>query len=207
MIRGAGGTGPRTLTRVQALLACALLLGVGAAGSLAAWSDGEYAGSDVEAGTFGLVSRTVDGPFEAHGEDASATLSWTLSPLFPGESAAAWVQVQGSGSVDGSVTLSGVELAADPAAGSPEAALRDALLVRVAVSSDTDPAPPECTVDTPGVEVVGLTQIPTLPAQQVEPAGASTVSYCIVLTLPADAPAAAQGAVVTPTWVISGSSG
>lgn len=207
MFRQARDRGLKTLTRVQALLACALLLGVGAAGSLASWSDSELAGSPFTAGTFSLVSRTNAGGFAAHPEDAAATLSWTLSPLFPGESTAAWVQVQAAGSVDGDVLLSGVSLSPEPAAGSAEAALRDALVVRASVTSSTDPTPPECNASTPGVEVTGLTQIPVLPAQQVAPAGASTVTYCLVLTLPDDAPAAAQGAVLTPTWVVTGSTG
>ncbi|MDF2559379.1 MAG: hypothetical protein K0R99_825 [Microbacterium sp.] len=207
MVRQARVRGLKTLTRVQALLACALLLGVGAAGSLASWSDSELAGSSFTAGSFALVSRTDTGAFAAHPENAAATLSWTLSPLFPGESTAAWVQVQAAGSVDGEVLLSGVSLSTEPAAGSPEAAFRDALLVRASVTSSTDPTPPECTASTPGVEVTGLTQIPVLPAQEVDAAGGSTVTYCIVLTLPADAPAAAQGAALLPTWVITGSTG
>ena len=178
-----------------------------AAGSLASWSDSELAGSPFAAGSFALASRTDAGAFAAHPESGAAALSWTLTPLFPGDSTAAWVQVQAAGSVAGDVSLSGVSLSPEPAAGSPEAAFRDALLVRASVSASTDPTPPACDASTPGVEVTGLTQIPVLPAQQVEPAGGSTVTYCIVLTLPADAPAVAQGAEVMPTWVVTGSTG
>lgn len=207
MARRTRDRGLGTLTRVQALLACALLLGVGSAGTLASWSDSEIARAPFAAGTFALASRTDAGAFATHPEADPAALSWTLAPLYPGDSAAAWVQVQSTGSVDGSVTLSGVTLSADPVAGSPEAALRDALLVRASVTSSTDPTPPECTASTPGVEVTGLTQIPVLPAQQVAAAGGSTVTYCIVLTLPLDAPAITQGVALTPTWVITGSTG
>lgn len=207
MVRQTRVRGLKTLPRVQALLACALLLGVGAAGSLASWSDSEWAGSSLTAGSFALESRTDAGAFAAHPEGAAAALSWTVSPLFPGESTATWVQVQAAGSVDGEVLLSGVTLSPEPAAGSPEEAFRDALLVRASVTSSTDPTPPACTASTPGVEVTGLTQVPVLPAQPIEAAGGSTVTYCLVLTLPADAPAAAQGAALTPTWVITGTTG
>lgn len=192
-------------TRVRALLAGALVLGIASSGTLAAWSDGEFASSGLAAGTFALVSRTDTGAFVAHPEGSAAALAWPLDPLFPGESQAAWVQLQSSGSVSGEVTLTAVSLAEDPAAGSPAAALRDALVVRVSASSADDPAPPECTTSTPGTEVTGLTSVPQVPAQPVESSGGTTASFCIVVTLPEDAPALAQDAQLTPTWVFTGS--
>lgn len=198
--RGAG-----TFTRVRVVLACTLVGGVAAAGTLASWSDREFAGSPLTTGTFALVSRADDGPFVPHPADDAAVLSWSLAPLLPGQSTAAWVQVQSSGSVGGDVTLSGVDLAEEPVAGSPEAELRDVLTVRVSATASVEASVPACTTDTAGVEVTGLTTLPTLAAQPVEPAGASTVSYCIVVTLPNDAPSAVQGATLTPTWVFTGS--
>lgn len=181
------------------------MFGIASAGTLASWSDREYAASGFAAGTFALVSRTDTGAFVAHPVDGAAELSWSLAPLFPGESMAAWVQVQSTGSVAGEVLLSGVSLAAEPADGSPEAALRDALVVRVSSTASADPTPPECTTSTPGVEVTGLTQVPVIPAQPIEPAGANTVTFCIVVTLPDDAPTSIQGAEIVPTWLFTGS--
>jgi predicted ribosomally synthesized peptide with SipW-like signal peptide len=203
--RPLSGHGSGTLTRVRAALAGALVIGVASVGTLASWSDREHAESGFASGTFTLVSRTDTGAFAAHPVAGAAELRWPLAPLFPGQSAAAWVQVQSSGSVPGSVLLSGVALADDPEDASPEAALRDALVVRVAASASEDPAPPECTTSTPGTEVTGLTQIPAIPAQDLEPAGASTVTFCIVVTLPDDAPTIIQGAEIVPTWIFTGS--
>ena len=205
MRRQARDHGSGTLTRVRAALAGALVIGVASVGTLASWSDREHAGSSFASGTFALVSRTNTGAFAAHPVDGAAELSWALSPLFPGQSAAAWVQVQSSGSVPGSVLLSGITLADDPADGSPEAALRDSLVVRIAASTSADPAPPECTANTPGTEVTGLTQLPVIPAQPLEPGGASTATFCIIVTLPEDASTIIQGAEVVPTWIFTGS--
>jgi hypothetical protein len=189
------------------VLASALVVGITSAGVLAAWVDGEFGGAELTTGTFALVSRTDTGPFAVHGSTGAASLDWALAPLFPGQSAAAWVQVQSSGTVGGSVTLSGIALGGTVPDGSAEAALRDALRVRISATTSADPAPPECTADTPGVEVTGLTQLPAVPAQQVGPAGETTVTFCVVVTLPADAPTTAQGASLTPTWVFTGSTG
>lgn len=197
--------GSGMFTRVRAVLAGALVIGIASVGTLATWSDREYAESAFAAGTFALVSRTDTGEFVAHPVDGAAVLSWPLAPLFPGQSVASWVQVQSTGSVAGDVLLSGVSLAEEPADGSPEAALRDAVVVRVSASASVDPTPPECTTTTPGVEVTGLTTIPAVAAQPVEPAGANTVTFCIVVSLPEDAATTIQGAEVVPTWAFTGS--
>lgn len=199
--------GPGTLTRVRAALASALVVGITSAGVLAAWVDGEFGGAELTTGTFALVSRTDTGPFAVHGGGGAASVDWPLAPLFPGQSTAAWVQVQSSGTVAGTVALSGVDLGETIPDGSAEAALRDALVVRVSASVSADATPPECTTSTPGVEVTGLGQPPAIPAQSLGPAGGSTVTFCIVVTLPEDAPTSTQGASLTPTWVFTGSTG
>lgn len=205
MRRKAWDAGTGTFTRVRAVLASALLIGVAAVATSAAWSDSEFAASDLAAGTFSLVSRTDTGAFTSHGSGSPATLDWPLAPLFPGESVAGWVQVQSAGSVTGDVLLSGVTLAESVPGGSPAQALRDSLRVRVSATVSADPTPPACTTSTPGVEVTGLNQIPVVPAEQLEADGANTVTFCVVVTLPIDAPAAAQGATLTPTWNFTGS--
>jgi len=197
--------GAGTFTRVRAVLAGALVFGISSAGVLAAWSDGELARTELAAGTFTLVSRTGLDEFASHGAGGAAALSWPATPLYPGQSKAAWVQLRSAGTVEGQVLLSGVDLSPAPPAGSAAEALRDALVVRVSATTSADPAPPPCTTSTPGVEATGLTQIPAIPALPLEADGSNTVTFCIVVTLPVDAPSAAQGAVLSPTWIFTGS--
>ncbi|MFE7844999.1 SipW-dependent-type signal peptide-containing protein [Microbacterium sp. NPDC057407] len=188
------------------MLAAALVGGVAATGVLAAWSAAEFGRADFRAGTFALSSRTTEDPFVRHDAGDPATIAWPTAPLFPGEATAGWVQVQSTGSVPGTVSLSGVDLG-DIVPGSPEEVLRDTLRVRVSAAASPSPTPGACTIGTPGTEVVGLDSVPSLPPEPLQPAGANTVTFCIVLTLPVDAPAAAQSASLTPVWIFSGSSG
>lgn len=192
--------------RIRAVLAAALVGGVAATGVLAAWSAAEFGRAEFQAGTFALSSRTTEGPFIRHDAGGPATIAWATAPLFPGQATAGWVQVQSTGSVPGTVSLSGVDVG-DVVTGSAQEALRDALRVRVSAAASTSPTPGACTVSTPGVDVIGLDSVPILPAEPLEPEGANTVTFCIVVTLPADAPALAQGASLTPVWVFTGSSG
>lgn len=202
----AGDCAPSTFTRVRAVAASFAVIGLAASGSVASWTNGEFAGAEFLSGTFSLASRTDSGEFVAHGSGNPATLTWSSERLFPGVSTASWVQIQSAGSVSGEVALSEASVEPTVLPDSAAAALRDALRVRVSVTHSTNPALPDCTPQTPGVEVAGLLNIPDIPAQPIEAAGASTVTYCLVLTLPLDAPAAAQGAILTPTWKFSGSS-
>ena len=63
----------RTFTRVRAVLAGALVLGVGASVTLASWSDSEYAAGTFTASTFRLESSTVANVWKdsTSGNDAS----------------------------------------------------------------------------------------------------------------------------------------
>lgn len=194
-------------TRVRALLASVLIIGVAATGTLAAWSDGDFGGARFDTGEFALASRTDSGAFTGHGSGSPATLNWSLPALLPGQSTAAWVQIQATGTVEGSVVLSGVGLSEAVPAGSAKAAFRDALTVRVSATVSVGTAPSACTTNTAGSEVTGLTTIPVVPAQPLQPAGGTTVTFCIVITLPVDAPASSQTASLTPTWVFTGSTG
>lgn len=78
--------------KVRAVLAGGLVLGVGAAITLAAWNDSEFATGQFEAGTFNLEG-SVDGEgFTEHAsEEAAAPLAFSVnsSNLSPGDSVSA----------------------------------------------------------------------------------------------------------------------
>lgn len=193
-------------TKVRALLAAALIGGVASSGVVASWAGSEAATAELRTGSFSLVSRTNSGAFVDHGEGAAAAIAWPTSPLLPGQSLVGTVQIRSAGTVAGAVRLTGVRLG-PVAGGSADAALRDALTVRVSATTSPDGATTDCTASTPGVESLGLGSIPALSSQPLQPAGASTVTYCIVVTLPSNAPSAAQGGQLAPVWVFTGISG
>jgi len=192
--------------RIRAVLAGGLVLGVGFTMTLAAWTDQELASSTVQAGTFSVSSRTVQtDPFVSHGAGNPATLQLNATGLYPGVSRAAWVQVQTSGSLGGTVTLTNVSASAPGAADQALLNALTAVIVQVAQPSACTPTTTSATM-----QPSPLTTVPTgaqLPPAALQGGGANTVTYCVVLTLPSTATTAAQGGTVAPTWTFTGTTG
>ena len=191
--------------RVRAALAGALVLGVGGVTTLAAWTDQELGSTTVTAGSFALASRTSTAdPFVSHsgGAEGTATMTFNATGLYPGQVRAAWIQIQNTGSVPGTVNLSAIDVAAT---GTASTTLRDAIQVRyVPVAAPGSMA--SCTTATTGGTVsTGLAAAPSLAPLTI--AAGATVGYCMVLTLPASTPSAAQGGSATPTWTFTGTTG
>ena len=112
------------------------MLGVGFTMTLAAWTDQELASSTVQAGTFSVSSRTVQtDPFVSHGAGSPAALQLNATGLYPGVSRAAWIQVQTSGSLGGTITLTNVSASAPGAADQALMNALTAVVVQVAQPS------------------------------------------------------------------------
>lgn len=92
------GTTRRRFTKIRAILAGGLVLGVGAAITLAVWNDSEVATGDFAAGNFGIVGSTDGGVnFDEHpSEPSAATLNFDVSAdtLAPGDTVYASFAVQ-----------------------------------------------------------------------------------------------------------------
>jgi predicted ribosomally synthesized peptide with SipW-like signal peptide len=185
------------------VLAGGLVLGIGLTMTLAAWTDQEVASTTVQAGTFSLVSQTRDSALGSHPADSAASLGLDATGVKPGAPRPGWIQLRTSGTLGGTVTLTGVTATAPAAA---DQALLSGLSARVfAVAQPTD-----CTTTTTGGTSLALTTIPTsaqLPPLAVQGNGANVVTYCVVLTLSPDASTSAQGGTVTPTWTFTGTTG
>ena len=73
---------------IRAILAGGLVLGVGAAVTLAAWNDSEFVTGTFAAGTFNMQGSTTDGvTFTDHPVGTPGTLTFTVAPLLlsPGD--------------------------------------------------------------------------------------------------------------------------
>lgn len=184
------------------------MLGVGASATVAAWTDNEFASTQITAGTFSIVSRTASAPtFAAHDTAPNAvTLPLDATNLYPGQNRAAWIQITTAGTVPGTVQMTGV---ASPTNGASGDALRDSLDVRIVATTTAASTTPTCTAATTGgITYTGIGNVPTtLPAQTLQANGTNVVDYCIIVTLRADAPTTAQGGIVTPTWTFTGTTG
>jgi len=197
----------RTFARARALLVGALVLGVGASATVAAWTDDEFASSQITAGTFSIVSRTASAPTFAPHDSAATAVSLPLDAtnLYPGQSRAAWIQITTAGTVPGTVQLSGVTAPVNDARGT---ALANALSVRIIASTAAAGTTPTCTTSTTGgVTYTGIGNVPSLVAQTLQANGGNVANYCVIVSVPTGAPTGAQGGIVTPTWTFTATSG
>lgn len=200
------GPTPPFRLRVRALLAAALVLGIGSALTLAAWTDRENAAGRFGAGTFGIVGSTDGSTFAEHPTDpTAATLAFTpggaaASALTPGRTVYAAFSVRTTAdSVAGTVLLSaapgngaglgawlryGVKTVPTPACDA--ASYSASTAVQIAAGSPL---------------TAGGTATSVLPA-----GGAGSVNYCFEFTLPSTAPDEAQGATLGGRWSVDATS-
>ncbi|WP_029987644.1 SipW-dependent-type signal peptide-containing protein [Leucobacter sp. PH1c] len=112
----AGATAERRgWTKARALLAGGLVLGVGAAVTLAAWTDTEWVRGVFGSGSFGIEGSTNGTTFASHpvtGAPAALTFQMNASALAPGDSVYAGYAVQLTA---GSTNAANVTLSTDTA--------------------------------------------------------------------------------------------
>lgn len=110
--RPSGSQKPRTRhrrwLRVRAVLAGGLVLGVGAAATLASWNDSEYASAVVTTSTFDLQSSptNVAGNFSSHPVGTPLVLDFAASNMTPNSVKQKQFFIRNSGNVGGTYTFS-----------------------------------------------------------------------------------------------------
>ncbi|MEV7572241.1 SipW-dependent-type signal peptide-containing protein [Pseudarthrobacter sp. NPDC089323] len=102
---------PRKAPKIRAVLAGGLVLGIGAAVTLAAWNDSEFAQGTFTAGTFNLEGSTDGTAYSSNADPASPKqLAFTTSTanMSPGDvvSAPFAVRLDAASSYDATVTVS-----------------------------------------------------------------------------------------------------
>ncbi len=171
------------------------MLGVGAAMTLAAWTDSENATATLTAGTFSLVGSTDGTAFSEHPEAPGASLVFTLTPsaLTPGTTVYALYSVKTAAtSVAGTTTLTGD-------AGN-SAGLGAYLSYGVTAIATTTCSSSTYSAGTVIVPAGSALTVSATAGQTVDVAGASVINYCLAVTLPLTVPNAAQGTSLTARW-------
>ncbi len=196
--------------RIKAVLAGGLVFGIGAVGTVAAWTDTETADGSFTAGTFTIELST-------NGTDWENTREMTFdsSPMFPGSTvfAPVFVKANADTSIDGELTVTGNGIDGTPNA--MEGALRYRA-VGQSISAD-DISGYTCAADrfngSPEFVFGGATSTVELSApttaestQNLEAAGGSIEAYCFEVSLPNDAPSEAQDQTVEHTWTFDAES-
>lgn len=203
----------RFLTRARAILAGALVLGIGGTVTLASWTDSEFASGSFTASRFSIES-TVSNPYSTAGpwtvnETApGATLAFNATGMYPGSTAYAPIALRTQpGSVAGATTLAGASLTntgATPFLGA-------ALVYRVVISDVCSAAAFGSGVTfVVGSAAAGLPlttgqadgSFVPLPAATPSAAGTS-VRFCFEVTLPLGASNLLQGKSTTAVWQFS----
>ncbi|MGO4103553.1 SipW-dependent-type signal peptide-containing protein [Leifsonia sp. YAF41] len=193
-------------TRLRAILAGALVLGVGASVTLASWNDSETATASLTAGRFDVVGSIDGGAFGHHAATSAAALNFPvpLSGMAPGTTTYALFSVKTANpSVAGTVAVAaastnttsgtglgayltyGVKTIASGATGACTAASFAAGTTVVAPGSALTAS-----------QAAGV----TLP---VSANGADQINYCLAVTMPNSVDNAAQGKTSAPSWSFS----
>ena len=187
--------------RLRALLSAGMVLGLGAVGTLAAWTDESTATATFSAGTLDLKLKTLPG--NTFVDEVSET-SLNMTDMYPGVSKAAVVQVSNSGTVPLSYTLTGSAMADS----GDLTNLGDALRVEVRAGATVTGTPPTelCTggtvIETAHVALNGpLISIPRLLVP------ADTEDLCLTVSLPSNAANELQGTGTTATFTFNASMG
>lgn len=105
-----------TSRKVRALLAGGLVLGVGAAITLAAWNDSEYATGTFTSGTFEIegTADVVSLPYVAHPSESPAVLEFTVpdlaANLTPGDVVYTpyWIRLTEDSTINGALSVASV---------------------------------------------------------------------------------------------------
>ena len=200
--RGAGkyGADPQAGTvsdrsvRIRALLAAGMVLGLGAVGTLAAWTDESTATATFSAGTLDLKLGTLpEGPFT----DTVALTTLNMPVMYPGVSRAGMVSVSNSGTVPLSYTLAGT------GTGTLGAALTVSVFAGGTATNDASTGTCSGTLlGTADLPLIGtlISSARTLPAT-------STESLCLLVKLPSTAATTLQGTTSAATFTFTGSMG
>lgn len=197
-------------TRVRALLAGALVLGVGATLTLAAWTDTETARGTFTASTFGIVgsaSATAPASAGSYAENTAAspaalTFSAPFGAMSPGTTVYSRFAVKTTAvtNVTGKVTLA--------AAAGNSAGLGSYLTYGVKIIADSS----ECNAtsyaagSSAGVDAPKALTVGSAVQQSLAIAGGSPVVYCFAVTLPPGTANTAQGLSATATWTFTATS-
>lgn len=188
--------------RIRAVLAGGLVFGIGAAATLAAWNDAEFATATFQAGRFGIVGATDGTAFTDHATAGSAAaLTFALAPtaMAPGSTTYALFSVKTANpSVAGTVQLTAGTPGGTGLATYLTYGVRT--IAGTSCSAATYPAGTAVVADGSVVTANGST------TQAVAANGVGQVNYCIAVTLPTTAPNAAQGLTMSQTWQFAGTS-
>jgi predicted ribosomally synthesized peptide with SipW-like signal peptide len=193
--------------RVLVMLACGLVLGIGASTTLAAWNDSEFGGATFTAGRFDIQGATDGATFSQHSTSpTAATLSFTVSSvaaaMTPGDTVYALFSVKTA-----NPSMAGtVQLKATP---TNNAGLGAYLTYSVRTIAQTTCTAANFAAGSPlaGLGAGSPLTTGSTSTQALSANGGNQVNYCFEVTLPAGTSTLAQGTTLNAVWEFAASSG
>ncbi|MGO4650959.1 MULTISPECIES: SipW-dependent-type signal peptide-containing protein [unclassified Arthrobacter] len=189
---------------MRAILAGGLVLGAGCTLTLAAWNDSEFAAGTFTASSFQIESSVNSGgAWLAHPTSGSAaTMAFSAAGMSPStvNYAPIWIRTT-AGSLSGTLTLQG--------ASNNNAALAAALAYRVVRYSSGSCDSSQFTAGASYLVGTSASTVPLTTAGAATAVAANSLSptqMCFEVTMLASADNSLQGASVTATWEIKGTS-
>ncbi|MFD5598994.1 SipW-dependent-type signal peptide-containing protein [Leucobacter sp. NPDC058333] len=203
------GTRPgRWFTKARAVLAGALVLGVGGSLTLAAWTDTETAQATFTASTFGIIGSVDNGAtYAEHPSTAPAALSFVVAPtaMSPGTTTYSkfLVRTTDATNVTGTASLSAATTTTSTATNLGGFLTYGVRVIAAGATCDSTSFAASTTILVANGSALTVAGTGTSP---LAAAGASPVAYCFAVTLPAGTANAAQGMNTTATWTVTGTS-
>ncbi|GAA1315482.1 SipW-dependent-type signal peptide-containing protein [Leucobacter albus] len=194
---------PSWFTRARALLAGALVLGVGGTLTLAAWTDTEIARGAFTASQFAIEGSTDGSTFSEHPSSGPAALSFSVnsSTMSPGATSYARfvVRTTSATNVAGAVALGGATVTGTGLGAFLKYGVRT--IPAGAACDATSFASGAVVVPNDSALSVGATG-----AQPLVAAAGAVVAYCFAVSLPPGTSNAAQGLNASATWTLTATS-
>lgn len=190
-------------TRARAVLAGALVLGVGATITLAAWNDSEYATGSFTASTFNTESSTVAGVWASNTVAPGAALAFGATAMSPTVSSYAWINIRttAASTVGGTITLASVTQVGTLAA------VLEYRAVRTPATTTTCDA--TAFAGTPTYIAGGsstylaVTGVPGTPVASAITSPSGELRFCFDVRVTSSAANSYQGTSATVTWLFS----
>jgi predicted ribosomally synthesized peptide with SipW-like signal peptide len=185
--------------RVRALLGVGVLLGVGATGTFAFWTD------DVVITGTTFTAGTID--LQVNNSDAPSTTTLGMSTMVPGNTSAEVLTVKNNGTATLKYTLTGGLTGTDAAAYNTAAALK-----LTVVSAGTKTGSGNSSTCTGGTVIYGPTALTNVTSTAIigtrrgPLSAAGTEALCFQVTFDASAPTTLQGKTATATFTATGTS-
>lgn len=185
--------------RLRAVLAAGLALGVGAAFTLASWTDSEVATSSFGAGIFATQSSSDGTSFATNSGSPGASLEFGATALGPLVSTYAFLDIR----TTAATTIDGVVRLTSTTTSGPLAPSLEYRAIRIPTTTTCEPAAfsgsPTYVAGDASTYVAASTTPAGIVASPIASAGGS-LRFCFDVRVAADADSSLQGTDGTVTW-------